>query len=285
MAAIVGVMRPAAVVLIACCACSSGCASALVSRSVTPARPAAEALLVLPGFGYGRDGERAFRELARSVEQDGLDLYLPTFIARSGLDESRRRLHRFIGDSRLERYQRVHVFAFLAGGWTFNSLGASTIPNLTTVVFDRSPYQERAPAVARETLKLFAWLRYGPVIFDVARTPYPPLEAPGVRVGLVVERDPRNSSPAMRLRQTGMVPTDSSATRWRNATTTACTSRSITRTSTPTLPRSGPTSDRSSGRAASHPPPIGRRRSAAALSPQVSAGAAGRDDSVGRCAA
>ena len=122
---------------------------------------------------------------------EGIDLYLPTYVARSGLEQSRERLHRFFQDHRLDRYERVHVFAFIAGGWTFNPLGETRVlPNLSSVVYDRSPYQERAPRIALERLRFLTWLKYGPVVFDVARTPYAPLSIPGVKVGLVVETSP-----------------------------------------------------------------------------------------------
>jgi hypothetical protein len=184
-------MKLARLALVAACAWSAACANAIVRPAVSPIKPATDALLVLPGFGYGSKGEQTFRSLARSMAADGIDLYLPTFISRSGLDESRARLQRFVRDQRLERYERVHVFAFLAGGWTFNPLaGAETLPNLTTVVYDRSPFQERAPRVAMEKVRVLAWLKFGSVLFDVARTPYPPLDVPDVRVGLVVETVP-----------------------------------------------------------------------------------------------
>jgi hypothetical protein len=56
----------------------------------------ADALLVLTGFGYGRAGRKALR-------------------ARSGLVASRTKLERFIREQRLDRYERLHVFAFIAG--------------------------------------------------------------------------------------------------------------------------------------------------------------------------
>ena len=184
-------MHVARVVAVALCASSLACAHAIVSPSATPPTPASEALLVLPGFGYGRAGEQAFRSLAGSIRAEGLDLYLPTYISRPGLGTSRERLEQFIRDQRLERYERVHVFAFLAGGWTFNPLiETHALPNLSTVIYDRSPYQERGPAIASEKLGFFTWLKYGLVVFDVARTPYRPVTAPGVRVGLLVETMP-----------------------------------------------------------------------------------------------
>ena len=177
--------------MIACCVWTASCANAMVRPAVVPSGRSADALLVLPGFGYGGAAEHAFRSLAPSMAAEGLDLYLPTFVSRAGLEESRVRLGRFIRENRLDAYQRVHVFAFIAGGWTFNRLdGTDTLPNLTTVVYDRSPYQERAPRIALEKLRWLTWMKYGPVVFDLARTPYPPLAIPGVRVGLLIETVP-----------------------------------------------------------------------------------------------
>ena len=170
---------------------AGGCAGT-IAPATSPSGPAREALLILPGFGYSRDGERAIRALEPGMRAEGIDLYVPAFVTRSGLDDSREKLRRFIREQRLERYSRMHVFAFLAGGWTFNPLAedADLLPNLASIVYDRSPYQERAPRIAAEKLKILAWLRYGPVLFDVAKAPYPPLPRSDVNVGMIVETSP-----------------------------------------------------------------------------------------------
>ena len=50
-----------------------------------------------------------------------------------------------------------------------------TLPNLATIVYDRSPFQERAPTHRRPRLARPGLAALRPTIFDVARTPYPPL--------------------------------------------------------------------------------------------------------------
>ena len=153
--------------------------------------PRPEALLILPGFGYSGNGEHSLRALAGEMKSGGVDLYVPTYISRRGLDRSRSRLRQILREHRLDRYQRVHVFAFIAGGWTLNPLvEAQELPNLATVVYDRSPLQERAARIATDDLYLFTWLRYGSPVFDLARTPYPPLTTPQINVGLIVETRP-----------------------------------------------------------------------------------------------
>lgn len=169
----------------------AACAGAISRPLDTSSKPATDALVVIPGFGYSSAGERVFRSLAQSMAADGIDLYLPTYVSRRGLDNSRARLWRFIRANRLERYARVHIFAFIAGGWTVNPLvDTNALPNLTSIVYDRSPYQERAPRIAMDRLRLLTWMRYGHVVFDVARTPYPPVSSPRVRIGILVETVP-----------------------------------------------------------------------------------------------
>jgi hypothetical protein len=169
----------------------TSCAGAVIDKAASPSGPRRDALLVLPGFGYSGEGEKALRALARSMAADGVELFVPTYVSRGGLSDSRNNLHQFIRDHQLDRYERLHVFAFIAGAWTFNPLAAADRPaNLTTVVYDRSPYQERAPKIADEDVHFLTRLRYGSPVFDLARTPYPPFEASGVKVGLVVETLP-----------------------------------------------------------------------------------------------
>ena len=167
---------------------------AVVSIHANPqgAAPTArtEALVVLRGFGYGGDGERALQQLKPAIAAEGMDLHVPDYISRSGLSESRGNLQRYVQE-RLARYERVHVFAFLAGGWTFNPLAeAGVMPRLATVIYDRSPLQERAPRIADEQLHFLTWVRYGSPVFDLARAPYPPLTSSGAKVGLIVETSP-----------------------------------------------------------------------------------------------
>jgi hypothetical protein len=184
------------IAIIAVTACLAACAGPVVRPSVAPLRASAsapnrDALLVLPGFGYGRTEDKAFRSVAIRAAGEGIDLYVAPFVTRTGLDTSRAKLERFMREHRLDRYERLHVFAFIAGAWTLNPLIERRQPaNLATIIYDRSPFQERAPRIAAAKLPLLAWTRYGSTVFDVARSPYPPLSAPGVKVALMVESAP-----------------------------------------------------------------------------------------------
>ena len=99
-------------VVISCCMFALACAGATVRPKVAASQPPSDALLVLPGFGYNHAGEEALRSLAPLMAAEAIDLYVPTFVSRSGLVQSRERLAAFIRANHLERYDRVHVFAF-----------------------------------------------------------------------------------------------------------------------------------------------------------------------------
>jgi hypothetical protein len=179
------------IAILAASACLAACAGPLVRPTLSPLQPKRDALLVLPGFGYGRAEGKAFRSLVPSTASEGVDLYVAPFVTRTGLATSRATLERYIRENRLDRYERLHIFAFLAGAWTFNPLvERHNLPNLASVVYDRSPFQERAPRIAVDKLPLLAWMRYGSTVFDVAREPYPALTAPDVKVAIMVESTP-----------------------------------------------------------------------------------------------
>lgn len=167
----------------------TACASSVVPRAPQP--ETREALLVIPGFGYSKKAERVFRAAQSALSAEDIDLFAPDYVAREGLDKSREELREFMADHQLDRYRRVHVFAFIAGAWTLNPLLDSTPqPNVASVIYDRSPMQERAPRIADDELHFLTWMVYGRPVFDVARTPYPPLATPGPRVGILVETKP-----------------------------------------------------------------------------------------------
>lgn len=179
------------ITVLALSASLGACVGPIAQLSLSPSTQKGDALLVLPGFGYGPGGQDALRSLAPLVASEGVDLYAPTYLARSGLADSRTKLQRFIRNNRLDHYERLHVFAFIAGAWTLNPLVEQRqLPNLASVIYDRSPFQERAPAIAAATVRLLTWVRYGSTVFDLARTPYVPLTVPGAKVALMVESTP-----------------------------------------------------------------------------------------------
>ena len=147
---------------------------------------------MLRGFGYSGAGERAIRALEPAMAAAGMDLYIPDYISRSGLDDSRANLRRFMQDRRLARYERAARVRLHRRRVDVQSAGRRRRPaeprRPSSTIAVR--YQERAPRIADEKLHFLTWVRYGSPVFDLARTPYPPLTASGVKVGLVVETTP-----------------------------------------------------------------------------------------------
>jgi hypothetical protein len=159
-------------------------------RPATPP-PGREALLVIPGFGYGDRAGRIIRGTRDTLAGQGMDLFIADYLRRGGVASSRNALLEFYRKNGLHRYERVHVFAYIVGSWTLNpGIGDSILSNVRTVIYDRSPYQERAPRVAVERLRFPAWFLYGSVLFDVANSAYPPVDTSGRRVGILVETMP-----------------------------------------------------------------------------------------------
>ena len=50
--------------ILALSASLAACVGPIARPSLSPSKPKGDALLVLPGFGYGRGGEKALRSLA-----------------------------------------------------------------------------------------------------------------------------------------------------------------------------------------------------------------------------
>src|SRR6187402_3446000 len=100
-------------VIVVACALIAAADTNAIQR--TPA-PRSEAFVVLRGFGYSGAGERAIRALEPAMAAQGMDLYIPDYISRSGLDDSRKKLQQIMQERGMARYERVHVFAFIAGG-------------------------------------------------------------------------------------------------------------------------------------------------------------------------
>ena len=165
----------------------SGCAS----RGSSAEPPRREALLVIPGFGYSDRAGRIIRSTRDTLAGQGIDLYIADYLRRPGLSASREALLDFYTTKGLDKYDRVHVFAFIVGSWTLNpALEDARLANLRTVIYDRSPYQERAPRVTMDRLRLPARILYGSVLFDVAKSSYPRADTAGRRVGILVETMP-----------------------------------------------------------------------------------------------
>lgn len=166
----------------------AGCAT----HDIVVASPASvarhESVLVLPGLGFAHENKKDMRAFATKLAAEGYDVYVPDYIRRKGLDASVGSLGEFIRRKRLDRAPKLHVFAYIMGGVTFDLyLEKNALPNLGSVLYDRSPLQERAPVIVTTHLPIVGRILFGQVIFDLAKARYPTLSRSDIPIGILVE--------------------------------------------------------------------------------------------------
>ncbi len=145
-----------------------------------------EAILILPGFGSKLNGTKHQR---RFFQKKGYDLFIPDYISRKSMDRTLQNFDQFYEKQRLGEYSRVHVFAYIVGSWTINAwLEKHSASNISTIIYDRSPLQERAPQVLIKDSPRIIRLLAGPIMRDFSEMPYPVLaKKKGIRVGIIIE--------------------------------------------------------------------------------------------------
>lgn len=147
-----------------------------------------EAIVILAGLGSKVHNER---KIARYFKDKGYDVYQPSYIYRKGIDKGVDKLDRFSKKHELNSYKKVHFFCYIIGSWTFNRwYNKSGLTNIATIVYDRSPLQERAPFVLMKDSKFIARLVIGKVNHELATTPYPALTNFKGNIGLLIETLP-----------------------------------------------------------------------------------------------
>ena len=160
-----------------------------------------QAILMLPGVGLKKESIGPIEEFGASADEAGFDFYLADYQHRKSIDAGVEALNKFILEQELERYQEVHVVAYILGGYTFNRYQQNyPLKNLGNVVYDRSPLQELAPRLATTGwTKIPAWLAIGPMLEDLASTEYSPLPEPHAStIGLMIEN---RATPFLRARK------------------------------------------------------------------------------------
>ncbi len=147
-----------------------------------------EAIVILAGLGSKVHNER---KIAQYFKDRGYDIYQPSYIYRKGIDKGVNKLERFSKKHGLNSYKKVHFFCYIIGSWTFNRWYKKiSLTNIETIIYDRSPLQERAPYVLMKDSKFIAQLVIGQVNHELATTPYPPITNFKGKIGLLIETIP-----------------------------------------------------------------------------------------------
>ena len=151
-------------------------------------RPADEktALLIMNGFGGSK---RACKEQLAFWKEQGMDVFIPEVLLRSSLAASSEAMDLFMSTYHLEAYSEVKVICYIAGAFLLHThLETNDLPNMTSIVYDRSPMQERAPQAVIERIPILGMLSKGRVLEDLSQVewPMPPIDVT-IRKGLMIE--------------------------------------------------------------------------------------------------
>jgi hypothetical protein len=158
----------------------------LVHVDATSAKAQKTALLIMNGFG----GSKAACKAQLGFWRDqGMDVFIPEVLLRPSLETSSEAMDAFMATHHLEDYKEVKVICYIAGAYLLHTfLVEHELPNLTSIVYDRSPTQERAPRAVIQKAPLLGKLSKGRVLEDLSTAEWPePPAAPSLSKGLMIE--------------------------------------------------------------------------------------------------
>lgn len=144
-----------------------------------------EAILILPGFGSRIQGTK---EIANYFFNKGMDVFIPDYIARKSIKNCVNNMDEFITKYKLMGYKKVHVFSYIVGSWTLNEwIKQHPKNNIASIVFDRSPLQERAPYALVKDIPFIIRMVAGKIMKEFSLTPYPPIPKGEMNIGIIIE--------------------------------------------------------------------------------------------------
>jgi hypothetical protein len=142
----------------------------------------------LVGFGSKIQGTK---KIAYFFFNKGYDVFIPDYIARSSILNGVENLNNFILKYKLKHYKKIHVFSYIIGSWTLNNwIYKNPENNIETIIYDRSPLQERAPYALIKDYKFLMPIISGKVMKEFSTTPYPPIITNKISIGLIIESTP-----------------------------------------------------------------------------------------------
>lgn len=145
-----------------------------------------EALVILNGFGDSKKNRRIQKEF---FQEKGYDLFIPEYVEKKSLDLTISTFSSFYNRYKLDQYKQVKFLCYIIGGYVLNQhIEKNGKGKITTIIYDRSPTQERAPKVAVQKLKLITKIYYGKVLFDFSEIKINPLSnKDSLIIGVIVE--------------------------------------------------------------------------------------------------
>lgn len=118
-------------------------------------------------------------------------MFIPDYISRKSISNSVNNLDNFILNHNLKAYKNIHVFSYIIGSWTLNNwINMHPNNNIKTIIYDRSPLQERAPYALIKDYPFLMTIISGNIMKEFSITPYPPIASDKISIGLLIESKP-----------------------------------------------------------------------------------------------
>jgi hypothetical protein len=145
-----------------------------------------KAILILPGIGINKKG---IKKQVAFFKDKGYDLFIPNYMDKDSYQKTLDYLSNFYYNQKLDKYKEVKVFAYILGSWVINDFITKHLPkNITSIVYDRSPLQERAPRLVVEKKPRIVRLVLGEIVEEFSLIPYSGIEnTDSIKIGIIVE--------------------------------------------------------------------------------------------------
>ena len=145
-----------------------------------------QALVILNGFGDSKKNRKIQQEF---FQEKGYDLFIPEYVDKRSIDLTVSTFSSFYDKNNLDEYKEVKFLCYIIGGHVLNQyIERNGKGKITTIIYDRSPTQERAPRVATEKLPFISRILYGKSLSDFSKQKLIPLSDPnGLAIGVIIE--------------------------------------------------------------------------------------------------
>ena len=145
-----------------------------------------QALVILNGFGDSKKNRQIQQEF---FKEKGYDLFIPKYIQKQSIKLSADAFSSFYEKENLNNYKEVKFLCYIIGGYVLNQyIEKKGKGKISTIIYDRSPTQERAPKVATKRLPFISRIIYGRVLADFSKKKIKPLKSKkGLKIGVIIE--------------------------------------------------------------------------------------------------
>ena len=145
-----------------------------------------KALVILNGFG---DSKKNRKVQSNFFKDKGYDLFIPEYHENSSLDSTISNFSSFYELNNLDHYKEVNFLCYIVGGFVLNKhIIKYGHGKISTIIYDRSPIQERAPLTTVKKIPLIVKILYGKLIFEFSKEEIVSLNnSYNIKIGVIIE--------------------------------------------------------------------------------------------------